>query len=462
MSGFNFNFTPQKVPAVRSKYRSIKTMIPVPESLPIFDLLAKLESRSMHGQLPIVWDKAEDFQVYDPYGNCWIDFTSTIFVTNSGHANPKVISALQKKLNQKLLHTYTFVHESRVQFLKRLIEILPEQFEKAFLLSAGTEATECAIKLMRMYGQSLKPSKTAIISFRGAMHGRTMGAEMLKGDPKTSAWIGYTDPNIYHLSVPYPWAIKNQEKSYDWKQHFYREMDIIEERGLDLSDIAGFMIESYIGWAAMFFPVEYIQALADFARTYTSLLVFDEIQGGFGRTGKLFAYQHYGVEPDMVCLGKGLSGSLPLSAVIGSQKIMDLPDMGSMSSTHSANPLCCTAGLANLEDIESGDLIKESERKGELLHAFLNKLKNKHSDRISYIFGKGLIAGILFKNPITGEPDPLFASKICEKAMQKGLLLVHTGRESIKIGPPLTIPDDALLEGLVVLEETIIEVSKSD
>src|SRR3990167_3347334 len=122
MSGHSFSLIPQKVPPVDSKYRKIKTMIPVPESLPIFDLLAKLESRSMHGQLPIVWDKAEDFQVYDPYGNCWIDFTSTIFVTNSGHANPKVISALQKKLNQKLLHTYTFVHESRVQFLKRLIE----------------------------------------------------------------------------------------------------------------------------------------------------------------------------------------------------------------------------------------------------------------------------------------------------------------------------------------------------
>ena len=107
-------------------------MIPVPESLAIFDLLGKLESRSMHGQLPVVWDRAENFQVFDPYGNSWIDFTSTIFLANSGHANPKIISALQKMLDQKLLHTYTFANESRIEFLKKLIEISPVQFEKAF------------------------------------------------------------------------------------------------------------------------------------------------------------------------------------------------------------------------------------------------------------------------------------------------------------------------------------------
>ena len=449
-----FSQTPVNVPFVATKYRKIQTAIPAPETLEILLDLEKYESRSMHGQLPVVWDKAEGFQVFDPHGNCWIDFTSTIFLTNAGHANPGIVDSLQKILDQKLLHTYTFPSQIRAMFLKKLVEITPPQFEKAFLLSAGTEATECAVKLMRMHGQTIAPAKLGVISFRGAMHGRTMGAEMLKGDPLKSAWIGYQDPNMHHLPFPYPWIAKD---TYDWAKHFEEDMQALKTKGLNFDHIAGFIIESYLGWGAIFYPVEYIKALVNFAKDHDCIVTFDEIQGGFGRTGKLFVYQHYGVEPDLLCLGKALSGSLPLSAVIGSKKIMDLPESGSMSSTHSANPLCCAAGLANLEAIETGNLVEESAGKGEMLHRRLNALKEKYPDRISYIFGKGLLAGVIFKNPETGEPDELFPSRVCEKAMQKGLLLVHTGRESIKIGPPLTIPDDALEEGLDVLNEAIIE-----
>jgi len=455
---YQFSQTPVNVLPVNTKYRKIKTAIPEPETLKVLFDLEKYEARSMHGQLPIVWDKAEDFQVCDSCGNCWIDFTSTIFVANSGHANPQITSALQSVINRKLLHTYTFAHETRALFLKKLIEITPDQFEKAFLLSAGTEATECAVKLIRMHGQTINSTKLGIISFQGAMHGRTMGAEMLRADPLQSAWIGYRDPNMHHLPFPYPWTAKDSfDKKYDWANHFQEDMEDLKAKGLNFDNIAGFMVESYLGWGAIFYPVAYIKALADFAKEHNCLITFDEIQGGFGRTGKLFVYQHYDVEPDLLCLGKALSGSLPLSAVIGSQKIMDLPEFGSMSSTHSANPLCCAAGLANLEAIESGNLVAESARKGEILHHRLNALKKKYSDRISYVFGKGLLAGIIFKHPKTGNSDGLFPSQICEKAMQKGVLLVHTGRESIKIGPPLTIPDEALEEGLDVLDEAIAE-----
>ncbi|MCX5816583.1 MAG: aspartate aminotransferase family protein [Proteobacteria bacterium] len=458
MSGWKFNLEPVAVTLVNTAYRKILTKIPAPESLEIFNTLDEYEAQAMHGQLPVVWDKAEGFQVFDPYGNCWIDFTSTIFLANSGHANPRIVDSLQKTLDQKLLHTYTFPSQIRATFLKKLIKITPPQFEKAFLLSAGTEATECAVKLMRMHGQTIKPTKLGIISFQGAMHGRTMGAEMLKGDPLKSAWIGYRDPNMHHLPFPYPWIAEDtQNKQYDWRNRFQEDMEALKANELNFDNIAGFMIESYLGWGAIFYPVEYIKALVDFAKEYDCLVTFDEIQGGFGRTGKLFVYQHYDVEPDLLCLGKAISGSLPLSAVVGSQKIMDLPEFGSMSSTHSANPLCCAAGLANLEAIESGNLVEESARKGEILHLRLNALKEKYPDRISYIFGKGLLAGVIFKDPETGKPDELFPSRVCEKAMQKGLLLVHTGRESIKIGPPLTIPDDALEEGLDVLNEAIAE-----
>lgn len=459
MRGYNFSLIPQKVPFVQTKYRTIKTKIPVPESISIFKDLEKFESRSMHGQLPVVWDKAEGAQVYDKYGNCWIDFTSTIFVTNSGHSNPKIIEALKELLDQKLIHTYNFAHEIRVNFLKKLIEITPTFCEKAFLMSAGTEATECALKLMRMYGQTINPHKIGIISFKGSMYGRTMGAEMLKGESKSSSWIGYLDPNIYHIPFPYPWLIKEHPSSgYEWRVHFQEDIENLRKKGVDFKNICGFMIETYLGWGAIFFPKEYIQELFDFARKYNILITFDEIQGGFGRTGKLFVYQHYDVEPDLLCLGKALSGCLPLSAVVGRRAILDLPEAGTMSSTHSANPLSCAAGLANINSIEAASLVQESERKGNILHDRLNETKARFSSRIFHICGKGLLAGIIVKNPINDNPDNIFPSKVCERAMQKGLLLVHTGRESIKIGPPLSIPDDALIEGLDVLEEVISEL----
>lgn len=459
MSNYNFSHEPINVPLVNSKYRKIATKLPVPESLHILEDLEKYESRSMHGQFPIVWDRAEGFQVFDAYGNCWIDFTSTIFVANAGHANPRIIEALQNLLNKKLLHTYTFANESRAKFLRKLIEFIPEPLEKAFLMSSGTEATECALKLMRMNGRKTHPSKLGIISFYGSMHGRTLGAEMLNGNPAKSDWIGCLDANIYHLPFPYPWVVKeNVLSNYDWAEHFRNDIRNLQKNGLRIENVAGFMIESYQGWGAIFYPKKYIQALVKFAKENDILVAFDEIQAGIGRTGKLFTYEHYGVEPDLVCLGKGLSSSLPLSTVVGRKEIMDLPDVGSMSSTHSGNPLSCAAGLANLEAIESGNLIQESARKGELLHKKLNELKVKYPNRISYIFGKGLVAGIIIKNPDTGEPDSEFASKVSERCMQKGLLVVHTGRESIKIGPPLVIPDEALLEGVKVLDEAFSEV----
>jgi 4-aminobutyrate aminotransferase-like enzyme len=181
------------------------------------------------------------------------------------------------------------------------------------------------------------------------------------------------------------------------------------------------------------------------------------MQSGFARTGKKFGYEHYEVQADLLCCGKGIASGFPLSAVIGTAEIMDLPEVGNMSSTHSANPFVCAAGQATLEEIDRLDLVRETERKGRILFDKLNKLKDEYPDRISWVLGKGLLAALLFKEPDRQEPDSLLPSIISEKAMQKGLLVVHTGRESIKLGPPLTITDEALKEGIDVLEESINE-----
>jgi len=458
MSCFQFSRVPARVPRIETRFRRIATDLPVPESLPVFADLDRYECRSMHGQYPIVWDRARDFQVWDRFGNCWIDFTSTIFVTNSGHANPLVTAALREMLDHGLLHSYTYATEIRANYLKRLLGATPPQLEKAFLLSSGTEAAECALKLLRMRGQVQGKKHGGIISFEDSMHGRTLGAQMLGGNPGSRGWIGYEDPHIHRLPFPYPWTAGAEGGKASGEDRFHADIERLLAQGVDPdADLAGFILESYIGWGAVFFPVDYVRALFRWARRHDLPVVFDDIQGGFGRTGKFFAYQHYGVEPDMVLCGKGISSSLPLSAVIGTSALMDLPDVGSMSSTHSANPLACAAGLANLEAIESMHLVEETARKGEILFRQLGDLQAESGGRIRWVLGKGLVAALIVVDPRTGQPDGETASHICERAMQKGLLLVHTGRESIKIGPPLTISDDALLEGLDVLGESARE-----
>lgn len=460
MSGAAFSLRPVRVKAIKTRYRRIGTPLPVPASVPLFKALNRTESQSMHGQLPVIWDHAQGASVWDRWGNRWIDFTSTIFVANAGHSHPRIVRALQDQLHRGMLHSYTFATEARVRFLESLVRTAGRPFEKAFLASSGTEATEAALKLMRLHGLSDNPGKVNVISFRGSMHGRTMGAELLKGNPEGSAWIAHHDPHLHHLEFPAPWKAPRATAS-DWQKIFSREMaSLMRQRRISPGSICGFMLESYIGWGALFFPPSYVRALVRFARAHGALVTFDEIQGGFGRTGKMFTYQHYGVRPDLICVGKGMSSSLPLAGVMGPRRIMDLPPIGSMSSTHSASPLPCVAGLANLEVLKRERLVEKAAKDGRYLHERLRKIQTKFPHRIHYVFGKGLLAAVLFKDPRSEKPDGPFATRVCLRAMHKGLLLVHTGRESIKFGPPLVISRQALSEGLDVFEEALSEVDQ--
>lgn len=167
MTGYQFSRVPIETTPIQTDFRRIQTPIPVPESLPLLAELDQIESRAMHGQLPLVWDRAEGFQVHDAWGNCWIDFTSTIISANVGHANPRVSQALQDQLDKPLLHTYSYATQIRADYLRALIDATPPQFEKAFLLSAGTEATECALKLMRLHGAQVGKRRSGIITFEG-------------------------------------------------------------------------------------------------------------------------------------------------------------------------------------------------------------------------------------------------------------------------------------------------------
>lgn len=456
MAAHSFSREPTVVPIVSTAYRSIQTAIPAPGTKEILERLEVCESRSMHGQLPLVWDRAEDYSVFDIAGNRWIDFTSTIFVANVGHSNAHVTAAMKAALDKPLYGCYAYANESRARYLERLVKFAGAPFEKAFLLSAGTEATEGALKLMRMHGQQQRKRRLGIICIEGNWHGRTLGAQMMSSNIAQRDWIGYQDADIHHIPFPYPWALKGRTQEAFLQQG----LDRLEALGIDIAqDICGFMLETFQGWGALFYPVEFVKAIEAVCRGRGILLAFDEMQAGFGRTGKAFGFQHYGVTPDLICCGKGMGGGVPLSGVLGRASIMDLPDVGNMSSTHSANPLVCAAGLAVIEELESRNLIAEAARKGELLFNALENLQSRFPERISHFLGRGLIASVLFNHPETGTADGSFTSRVAELCMQKGLLVVHTGRESIKIGPPLTIADDALLEGVDVLSEAIAEAA---
>ena len=458
MAGFNFNHKPQDVSKIETKFRKICTQIPNPNDIKMLEKAYELESRSMHGQIPIVWDRADDFQVFDAHGNCWIDFTSTIFVSNAGHGNARIKRAVTNVIEKPLLHTYTYMSQERLDYLDLLIKKTPKQFEKVFMLSAGTEATECALKLMREYGIKKDKNKGGVICFEGNWHGRTMGAQMMGWNPNQKSWIGYHDPNIYDIPFPYPWdknAMRDPKKFFiDSIKNLCEENDMNPEK-----DICGFMFETFQGWGAVFYPDEFVQTVSEFSKQYDILVAFDEMQSGFGRTGELFGYMHYGVEPDLLCCGKGASSGFPLALVLGSAEVLDIPDIGSMSSTHSANPIVCAAGKANLEALFEDGLIENSKQLGMRFHQELEKIRNKYSDYLNWIEGKGLLAALIFKDK-NNKPLSSLCDSIAELCMQRGLLVVHTGRESIKLAPPLSITEDALLEGISVLEECIAESIK--
>jgi 4-aminobutyrate aminotransferase-like enzyme len=229
-------------------------------------------------------------------------------------------------------------------------------------------------------------------------------------------------------------------------------------------DIAGVMVESYQGIGPDFMPVEYARQLESFCREHDIVLTMDEVQAGFGRTGKMFCFQHYGIKPDLIACGKGISSSLPLAAVIGRKDVMSLYPPGSMTSTHSASPLAVAAALANLKVIEQEKLVERSARLGAWFLPELERIQKKYPNVLGCFHGKGLVAGIQVVKPGTRTPDPALAVKINMACFQKGLMMfapVGLAGECIKIAPPLSIDEEALRESLTVFETAVDEVMKS-
>lgn len=451
------SLTPVSTERVETRWRRIVTPMPVPESVPIIQQLRQLEPRSLSGMPPVLWDNAEGFLVRDAYGNQWIDLTSGVVMANVGHAHPKIRAAIKRTCDQLLLATYVFPQQVRLSLLQRLIELSPIPDSKAILFSAGTEATECAMMLMRRHGQRIHRDKIGIVSFADGYHGRTLAAALATGSPSENDWIARE--NVGHYQIPFPfgprWPWGHVSEDPTGEKAFDACVEGLLNQGITPDKVAGFIGEPVPGWATWPTPKGFARKLVDWCHEHNILVCFDEVQCGCGRTGKMWGMEHTGVVPDLFTLGKGLSSSLPVSAVVGQAEILDAPDAGDMSSTHGGNPLSAAAALASLEVLAEENLLERATTTGSLVLKTLGKLFESFPDRILSIHGSGLFIGIYLTCQDSEELDAHLADAVAVEATRRGVLMFTTGRGFLKFTPPLGIDPDAAVEAANVIQDCV-------
>lgn len=461
--GTQFELVPKKVPTVNTKYRTIKTEIPNAESVAVIERLRDCEPRSMSGQPPVVWDRAEGFNVYDAQGNKWIDFSSCVVVANAGHCNPEVQKSIRNMVDHGLLNNYVFPSEIRSKLTEKILEVSPKELDKVFLLTTGAESTECAIKLARTYTRSMDPEKNILVTFNDGFHGRTLGSQLAGGSPNDKKWIRNPDPDTVQIPFPnsfkYEWADQSRE-DYSDEKCFETMIGYLKDLGItDFHKISAIMTETFQGGWCELIPNGVLRLLREFCDKYNIVLIYDEVQGGFGRTGKMFGFMYADIVPDLVCCGKGISSSLPLSCVIGRKEIMNMYGPGEMTSTHTGNPVCCAGALASIEYIVKNNVVEHCAEMSKVMARRIEELRLKYSDRIGFAKGVGLAWAVIPVVPGTKELDNHFAHEVVRICMEKGLLMfapVGSGA-TLKLVPPLVITEDALNEALDVLDEAFNE-----
>lgn len=430
---------------VETQFRRIHTSIPVPESIPMIERLRASEPRSMTGLAPVIWHRAHGFQIEDPYGNRWIDLTSGAATTNAGHSHPHIIQAVKEQIEAQLVFTYAYPSHIRAQFIERIVRMMPLELDKAIAFCSGTEANECTLTMMRRHGLAISPHKAGILSFNDTFFGRTLGARFAGGSAEPIDAI--RRERVFQTKLPLPGSSRSQG--------FMADLETCE---VDPARTAGIIFESIPSKTTHLYPQQYMDTLMAWAHKHSVLVGVDEIQVGMGRTGKLFAFEHYGITPDLIALGKGVSSSLPVSVVKGRAHVLDLAPPGEMSSTHGGNPVCIAAALANLEVLEDENLVWRSANLGEKLGAWLRPIAERHPDRIETIHGYGLWYSVQFRDPDTGEPAIDQADDIAMECVRRGVMSFITGGGFLKIAPPLSIDADALQEAIEVVGAVIDDV----
>ncbi|MBY0370585.1 acetyl ornithine aminotransferase family protein [bacterium] len=436
----------------------IKVAPPGPKAKALIERDAKVTSPSYIKEYPLAVERGEGSFVYDADGNRYLDFMAGIAVTSTGHSHPKVVKAIQDAA-AKFLHICgtDFYYETMVQLCERLAGYVPEMGpKKVFLTNSGTEAVEGAIKLARYHTRRDK-----IIAFKGAFHGRTMGAISLNASKvKQRAFFGPLLPGIFHVPYSNPFRCPHKhekafcEKSCECATHL--ETDWFPSH-TDPKEVAAIFVEPILGEGGYVIPApKFLKDLRRICDENGILLVFDEVQSGVGRTGDMFAAETLKVAPDIFLSAKGLGSGMPIGAIVAKEKVMSWP-RGTHGSTYGGNPVCCAAAVATLDVIEP--LLPQIRQVGAGMVEGLKALQKKHPV-IGDIRGVGLMIGAEFIDPVTKKPAEALVGELEQLAFRKGLLLLSCGQSTIRFAPPLVITAQEVKVGLEILDQCLTELTK--
>lgn len=409
-----------------------------------------------HPNLPVV--KAEGCYYYGVDGKRYLDFTSGIAVENVGHRHPKVVEAIKNSADH-LVHgpSGVIIYESILKLAAELQKVLPPKLDNFFFANSGTEAIEGALKLAKYVTK-----RPYAVSFTGCFHGRSIGA--LSVTTSKSKYRKHMQPSWLTYQLPYalPEDLpEGADPEVFFPEKLERDAEKLFNHQVDPEEIACMIIEPVLGEGGYIIPPKaWLKKIREICDRHDILLIFDEVQTGFGRTGNWFAAQTFDVKPDIMAIAKGIAAGLPLSATVASKELMDQWPLGSHGTTFGGNPIACSAALASLEVMKEEQLLENATKMGAYAIQQLKEMQTRHSV-IKDARGVGLMIGIELCDPTTGKPDGDIVMKVLDKCLDKGVLFYLCGNvgEVIRMIPPLTVTRAQIDDGLAVLEEALNELS---
>ncbi|MGD2022567.1 MAG: acetyl ornithine aminotransferase family protein [Desulfobacterales bacterium] len=435
----------------------IKTSLPGPKAKKLIKLDNAFVSPSYTRVYPLVADKGVGLWIHDVDGNVFLDFTAGIAVNATGHCHPQIIKAIQDQ-TEKLLHMSgtDFYYTPQILLAEKLSTMAPgKSAKRVYFGNSGAEAVEAAFKLARWHTK-----RELNIAFFGAFHGRTMGALSLTAS-KTVQKKHYNPfvPGITH--IPYAYCYRcAYNLTYPQCQLYCVQWieDTLFRTTVPPEEVAAIFVEPIQGEGGYIVPPpEFHKVMHAIAKKYGILYVVDEVQSGMGRTGKMFAIEHFGVDPDIMALAKGIASGLPLGAMVAPSEIMNW-EAGSHASTFGGNPLSCRAAMATIELLEN-NLMKNASKQGKRLIRGLRSLQ-KTFECMGDVRGKGLMAAVeLVKDRKTKQPAADWRGQVIKKAFERGLLVLGCGENSIRFSPSLTVNSDEIDLCLSIFEESVKEVA---
>jgi 4-aminobutyrate aminotransferase len=434
----------------------IKTALPGPKAKSIVDRDRQVTAPAYGRVYPLVVKRASGMTVEDVDGNLFLDFMAGIAVASTGHSHPRVVQAIEDQA-RKFLHICgsDYYYEPMVALAEKLGRLAPGSgAKKVFFTNSGTETIEAAIKLARYHTK-----RQHIIAFHGAFHGRTLGSLSLTASRASHrAHFGPLIPGVHHVPYPFYRRSPGNQTPESGARESIQAIETLFRHEVPPDEFAAVFVEPIQGEGGYIVPpAEYLPMLQDLCRKHGILLVVDEIQSGFGRTGKMFASEHWGLEPDIVCAAKGIASGMPLGAMIARAEISTWPP-SSHGSTFGGNPVACAAALATLELLEEG-LVENAAKMGALLKERLTALRSRHKT-MADVRGLGLMVGVEFCRPDDGHaPDRQLRERVMQKCFEKGLLLLGCGESTLRFCPPLIVSAEEVETAVRLFDEAIPEAT---